>query len=119
MAAGVCLIFLIPYCAENRENFDDEMRILTKKTDNDEQEKEKTDFKVIKNEKSGLSIERNDVIESDLISNRSRYCIFPCLPVRSRSGIEEGKYCRESVDQDGNSIVDDKDIKMVQKMSVI
>lgn len=97
MAAGVCLIFLIPYCAENRDSCDEEIRILPKTAQNEKNESERreSDFEILKSRRSKMTIEGSDKSDSDLFSNRSRFCIFPCLPVRSRGGIEEGKYCKE------------------------
>ena len=120
MAAGVCLIFLIPYCAEPKYNSDEDMNILAKKPNNDLQEngKQDIDFEIVKSQKSKETM-TSDRTESQVFSHRTRFCIFPCLPVRSRSGIEEGKYCKEKEEQDRNSLEKDENINMIEKMSVI
>ena len=54
MAAGVCLIFLIPYCAEQKYNSNKGISILAKKPNNDLQQngKENFDLEVVKSQKS-------------------------------------------------------------------
>ena len=121
MAAGVCLIFLIPYFAESRESTDEDVNILDKKANIDTQNngKQDSDLELIKSQKSHAVIGSNSRSESDLFSRRSRYCIFPCLPTRSRSGIEEGKYCNEKEEQESNHIGNKTNLDRVEKMSVI
>lgn len=108
MAAGVCLIFLIPYCAEKEDDFDEETRIISKATDSEIEncEKRNSDFEVVRSEKSGMGI--SDAPDSpEPFSSRTRFCIFPCLPVRSKSGIEEGKYCQEQENEKEDDEYDD------------
>lgn len=120
MAAGVCLIFLIPYCAEIKDNTDEDFKILSKKAGNDLQDNKKqdSDLKLVKSQKSQVIMDGNKT-DSDLLSHRSRFCIFPCLPVRSRSGIEEGKYCKEKEEQESNQIRNETNMNLLEKMSVI
>ena len=124
MAAGVCLIFFIPFCAEIPDQNDEEIKVLTRAiTDIENTKLEAQEDKhplQEKDEKRGTDYPSSNNTDSDLFSRNSRFCIFPCLPTRSRSGIEEGKYCKEHENDhksiDGN---DELNINMVVKVSAI
>ena len=120
MAAAVCLIFLIPYCAETKDDIDEDFKILNKKAGSDlhDNRKQDSDFELVKSQKSQAIMDGNRT-NSDLFSHRSRFCIFPCLPVRSKSGIEEGKYCKEKEEQESSQIGNETNMNLLEKMSVI
>ena len=53
-----------------------------------------------------------------MFSQKTRFCTVSCLPVRSRSEIKEGKYCKEKEEEVSNGLEKDKNINMIEKMSV-
>lgn len=122
MAAGVCLIFFIPFCAEKPDQNDEEIKVLTRaitENTNPEDPEDKHPLQE-KDEKPGTDYPSSNNTDSDLFSRNSRFCIFPCLPTRSRRGIEEGKYCKENENDtksnDGNDVLN---IHMIDKVSAI
>ena len=113
MAAGVCLIFLIPFCAETAEDQDSAPVLIecvdipsqNNKTIPDDDDTEEIHSHTVVNTKSDL-LNRNcrEGEAADGLSTQSR-CIMSCLPSRGHSWVEKGSYCKEETDN-GESVTE-------------
>ncbi len=116
MAAGVCLMFLIPFCAEDDvESRDVDQILITDETETSKNDLIADKLERISEENSSdntfiLLPKTDDKKSSVLAKSKSRLCITPCLPPHGHLGVEEGSYCKE---EDGD------DIAPVEKISVI
>eukprot|EP00794_Sanderia_malayensis_P011335 gene11335-12521_t len=123
MAAGVCLLFFIPFCSEDTSPARDprEMLIVSEEPENDftptadklekisEESSNGNTFIVVANNRNTNQQQHQSSVLMKTKS-RSRLCIIPCLPPHGHLGVEEGSSCNEN---------NDADIHEVEKISVI
>ncbi len=101
MAAGVMLIFLIPFCAENKDEEIDIDEILI--TDQEKPSDNNSNEKLETIRESASSIDKKTILlpkdsgraVSNMPKRKSRLCLIPCLPPHGHLGVEEGSDCQE------------------------